>query len=117
MSVPSHSPLMESAAVKLKEELESTTLGEFKVPLVSNVEALATVDKNEVIELLTRQLVSPVRWVEVIQRLKSEGVELIVEIGPGKVLSGLVKRIDKEIKTLSVQVPGDIEALKEVLGQ
>ncbi len=114
VSVASHSPLMAAAAEGFdSEELSKVNWGGFNVPLVSNVEAKVTDDSSEVRSLLKRQLTSPVRWVEVIECLKEEGVEALVEVGTGKVLTGLVKRIDRAIETLNFGLPEDLDKLKE----
>lgn len=116
VSVASHSPLMEAAAEGFDvEELSKVKWGGFNVPLVSNVEATVTTDSSEVRGLLKRQLTSPVRWVEVIECLAAEGVDVVVEIGTGKVLTGLVKRIDRAIETLNFGLPEDLDKLKEAL--
>jgi [acyl-carrier-protein] S-malonyltransferase len=111
VSVPSHSALMEPAAEKLSMELIRVEVREPKVPLVSNVEAEPVTDSAKIRWLLRRQLTSPVRWVDIIKRMKSEGVGVTLEIGPGKVLSGLVRRIDKEMETYNFGEPGDLEKL------
>lgn len=116
VSVPSHSPLMKPAAERLDAELSKISFNAFSFPLISNVEATPSSDSARVRGLLKRQLTDPVRWVDIIKRMRSEGVEAAIEIGPGKVLSGLVKRIDKDIQTLNFSNPGDLGKLKEVLG-
>lgn len=116
VSAPSHSPLMEGAAVRLAEALEGVDVRPFSVPVVTNVEAAPTTDASRIKGLLVAQLTSPVRWVEVIGRMKKEGVTDIVEIGPGKVLSGLVKRIDREINTYNLTETSDLEKVIEAAG-
>ena len=108
VSVPSHSPLMTGAADKLAEALSNIKLGAFSVPVVSNVEATPSSDPGKTVELLKRQLFSPVRWTSSVKALASGGIDTAVEIGPGKVLTSLVRRIDKTIKTHSISEPGDI---------
>lgn len=115
VSVPSHSPLMAGAAEKLGLELSGMELGEPSVPLVSNVEASPVTDSARIKELLQRQLTSPVMWVDIVKRLKIEGVHATVEIGPGRVLTGLVRRIDREMDTYNFGEPGDLEKLKGLL--
>lgn len=116
VSVASHSPLMEAAAEAFdSEELSKVQWGSFNVPLVSNVEAGLTTNSSEVRSLLKRQLTSPVRWVEVIECLAGEGIEAVVEIGHGKVLTGLVKRIDRSIETLNFAVAEDLDKLRQAL--
>ena len=106
VSAPSHSPLMEGAVRRLAAVLENVEVRPFAVPVVTNVEATPTTDASRRKGLLVAQLTSPVRWVEVIGRMKKEGVTDIVEIGPGKVLTGLIKRIDREINTYNLQTLG-----------
>lgn len=117
VSAPSHSPLMEQAAKRLDEELRGITLYNMDVPVVTNVEAEPVTDPSRIRELLTRQLVSPVRWVDIIRRMKKEGVGRIVEIGPNRVLTGLVKRIDKEIAAFNLNEASDIDKVVEAVGR
>lgn len=116
VSVPSHSPLMEGAARRLDRELAKVTFGEFKIPLVTNVEARLCRERERVRELLVRQLVSPVRWTDVVRRMRAAGISITIEIGPGSVLSGLIRRIDSSITTLNFSAPGDIEAVRNLSG-
>lgn len=111
VSVPSHCSLMEEAGKRLKDELAGLKLGEFGMPVISNVDAAPYPSVKEVVNLLVRQLSSPVRWDESVLYLKGEGVDTIIEVGPGKVLSGLVKRIDREIVTLNME---DIQSLEKI---
>jgi [acyl-carrier-protein] S-malonyltransferase len=115
VSVPSHSPLMEGAASRLRLELEKTNFGKFSAPVVTNVEAEPLSDTSRVRELLTRQMTSPVRWVDTIIKMKAEGVGLIIEIGPGKVLTGLVKRIDADIAAANLSDVADMPAVASLL--
>lgn len=115
VSAPSHSPLMENAAEMLDSELGRIRFGSFKTPVVTNVEAEPLTDPSRVRELLKLQLTSPVRWVDIIKRMRVDGVGTVVEVGPGKVLTGLVKRIDKEINALSLGESGDMDAVLEAL--
>ena len=112
VSVPSHCVLMESAAVKLKEELGKIEMCGLAIPVISNVDALPYPSSEEVTNILARQLSSPVRWEESILYLRDHGVETVIEVGPGRVLSGLVKRIDRGIKTLNIE---DVQSLKKIL--
>ncbi len=116
VSVPSHSPLMTGAAEKLAEALSKIELGSFSVPVVTNVEGTPSNDTSKTVELLKRQLFSPVRWVDSVRALASEGIEATVEIGPGKVLTSLVRRIDKSIETHNISEPANIGKLLESLG-
>jgi [acyl-carrier-protein] S-malonyltransferase len=96
VSVPVHTPLMQVAADRLKKDIDSLQWSDLKVPLVNNVEAQALSSAEEVRGSLVRQLPSPVRWQETIQAMSRMGITHFVEIGPGKVLTGLVKRIVPE---------------------
>ncbi len=111
VSAPSHSPLMEGAAQRLSEELKKITIKPLSVPVISNVEAAQVADSSVLAGLLARQLTSPVRWVEIIKRMKKEGVTRIIEVGPGRVLTGLIKRIEPEMETFNLDGPADIDKL------
>ncbi len=115
VSVPSHSPLMMGAAEKLATSLLEIELGAFSVPVVTNVEGTPSSDPTKTVELLKRQLFSPVRWVDSVRALASGGIEAVVEIGPGKVLTSLVRRIDKSIKTHNISEPADISKFLDSL--
>ncbi len=111
VSAPSHSPLMAGAADRLAEELASVELKPFNAAVYSNVEAAPIPDVSSVADLLKRQLVSPVRWVDTINNMKLDGVGAMLEVGPGRVLTGLVRRIDKSIKTFNLDNAGELDAL------
>jgi len=114
VSAPSHSPLMAKAAERLRAELDRLTFKSLSIPVLTNVEA-SVADSSRIKELLVRQLTSPVRWVDIIKRMKSDGISDIFEIGPGKVLSGLVKRIDKDMNPLNLNEIGDMEKVQDAL--
>ena len=118
VSVPSHSPLMAGAAERLDEELSKINLNDFKIALVTNVEA-RPLNKTELVrDLLKRQLTSPVRWVEIIRGLKNNAmIGIILEVGPGSVLTGLIRRIDGQIVALNFSEPGDMDKVKRYLGK
>ena len=115
VSAPSHSPLMASAAERLAAELASVELRPFKLPVYSNVEAAPIADASAAADLLKLQLVSPVRWVDTINNMKLDGIRAVVEVGPGRVLTGLVRRIDKSIKTFNLDNAGELDALSASL--
>ncbi len=117
VSAPSHSPLMAPAAERFAKELEGVEFSRPTVPIVTNVEAELTSDPKAFADLLIRQLTSPVRWVETIEKMKSEGVEAIIEIGPGTVLTGLIKRIDKSIVVYNLASVNDLGELLKVFGE
>jgi [acyl-carrier-protein] S-malonyltransferase len=112
VSAPFHCSLLKPAGEKLAVELEKIELYNINIPVVTNVTAEFMEDKSQVKDLLIRQVSSSVLWEESIRKMISAGVETFVEIGPGKVLSGFVKKIDKSIKTLNVE---DIESLNKTL--
>jgi [acyl-carrier-protein] S-malonyltransferase len=111
VSAPFHSPLMKGAGERLAKEIEPISVGELKIPVVTNVEAEINEDRNRVKPLLVAQVSSPVRWEESMKRMVQEGIERVFEIGPGKVLSGLMKRIDSKVETATIE---DIQTLKRI---
>jgi len=113
VSVPSHCALMKPAAERLSRDLDGVKLLPLKIPVVTNVDAVPITSGDLAKEALVRQLASPVLWVDTIQRMVQEGITTFVEIGPGTVLSGLVKRIAKEARTYHIEDP---ESLEETLG-
>jgi [acyl-carrier-protein] S-malonyltransferase len=104
-----HSPLMEFAQTGLAEALEKADIKNSQVPVYSNVMAEANQDAAKTRELLLKQLTSPVRWSEIIENMIKDGVTLFVETGPGKVLSGLNRRINRDIECIAV---GDLETVE-----
>ena len=110
VSAPFHCPLMQPAADVMQEALEKVTLSTPRVPLIANVLAAEITEPNAIRQRLVEQVTGLVRWRESVQYMKSQGVETLVECGTGKVLSGLVKRIDKEMTGLALNTPADIEA-------
>lgn len=113
VSVPSHCTLMRPAADKLAVDLSALTIASAAFPVLHNVNVAEAGDADELRDLLARQLFSPVRWVETVQALPERGVELVIEAGPGKVLCGLGKRINKELKTLPITDPAGLDAALE----
>jgi [acyl-carrier-protein] S-malonyltransferase len=108
VSAPFHCALMAPAAARLEEVLAPVTVGTLTCPIITNVEARASSDRARVKELLVRQVVSPVRWEESVEELARQGCAQAIEMGPGRVLSGLVKRIAPGIRC----TPGeDLEAV------
>ena len=95
VSAPFHSPLMKPAGERLEKALEEISVNDLKIPVVTNVEAEVNTSKEKVKGLLVAQVSSPVRWEESMRKMIEKGIEQVVEIGPGKVLSGLMKRIDQ----------------------
>lgn len=112
VSAPFHSPLMAPAREGLTPLLEATAFADPRVPVVTNVDAAAVTSGKDAREALRRQIDSPVRWIESVETMRRDhGVERFVEIGPGSVLSGLVRRIVDGVEAVSVSEPGDLEAL------
>lgn len=108
VSGPFHSSLMKPAGEILKEALEKFNFVDAKTPLIANTTAEEIVEVDRLKEELYRQSFGPVKWVDTINKMKSLGVTKIYEIGPGKVLNGLIKKIDKEIEVLNVEKLEDI---------
>lgn len=110
VSAPFHSSLMAPAAERMAEALAKASLKAPAIPVVANVVARETSAPQEIRDLLVRQVTGRVRWTESVFYMKEKGVDTMVEIGAGKVLAGLVKRIDKDIRVISVGEPADIDA-------
>jgi [acyl-carrier-protein] S-malonyltransferase len=115
VSAPFHCALMKPAADVMAEALANTTMLPPRVPLVANVTATAVSDPLTIRDQLVQQVTAMVRWRECCLFMKSQGVATLVELGAGKVLTGLAKRIDPELTGLSVQTPADIEAFAKTL--
>jgi [acyl-carrier-protein] S-malonyltransferase len=109
-----HSPLVESAAKRLRPALESVNFSEPATPFMSTVTARVE-DAQRLVDLLVQQLTGPVKFTQAVRGLVQEGVELFVEIGPGQVLSGLLRRCDRSLKAVSVGDPESLRRLQEAL--
>jgi [acyl-carrier-protein] S-malonyltransferase len=116
VSGPFHSPLMRPAAEKLRDELAKIVLDRMAAPVVSNVEATGNSDPSKVVDLLYRQMFSPVRWEESVRAMVAEGTELFIEVGPQKVLTNIVKRITGEVPCYHVETIEEIEAVGGMIG-
>ncbi len=103
VSAPSHTPLMQDAADAMAEELSGITINTPACPVWSNARAKTLTEAADIRDALVEQLISPVRWTETVQQLSGQGINQAIEMGPGKVLAGLVRRIDKNISVASVQ--------------
>ena len=103
VSAPFHCALMKPAQYRLSADLDATQVADPQVPLVNNVSAAVVTSASLVREGLKQQVTAPVRWEESVRRLRVEGVDLFVEVGPGKVLSGLVRQIDRAAECLRVE--------------
>ncbi len=115
VSAPFHSSLMKPAAEALREKLASVALKSPRFPVVNNIDVAVQTEPDAIREALYRQAFGPVRWVEVTQALKARGLTHIFECGPGTVLSGLVKRVDAEIVSASLNTPAGLKAVQELL--
>ncbi len=111
VSAPFHSSLMAPAAERMQAAFEEVVVKAPSVPLVANVTAQAVQDPSEIKSLLVQQVTGQVRWTSSVRTMIDQGVTNFVELGAGKVLSGLLRRIDKEVSGQSIETPADIEAL------
>ena len=109
VSAPFHCPLMKPAADVMAEALANTVIKSPAVPVIANVTAATVIDPDEIRRLLVEQVTAMVRWRESVHVMKDAGVDTLIELGAGKVLTGLTKRIDGELTGISLQAPQDIE--------
>lgn len=110
VSAPFHCRLMQPAANEMKDALADTTINAPRVPVVANVLAAATSDPEQIRTLLVQQITGTVRWRESVLWMKEQGVTELIELGAGKVLAGLAKRIDKDMAAQSIETPEQIDA-------
>ena len=115
VSAPFHSSLMKPAADRLKEQLAGIEFATPRIPVINNVDVAVETDADRIRDALYRQAFGPVRWVECVQAIKANGPTTLVECGPGKVLAGLVKRIDPELTGVPMFDPASLAAAKEML--
>lgn len=115
VSVPSHCALMVPAAEKLTLELENVTFNMPKIPVINNVDVAIEESPEEIKSALIRQLHSPVRWTETVEKLVSHEITNVIEMGPGKVLQGLIKRINKSITCVSLNNQTTLSQAKELI--
>jgi [acyl-carrier-protein] S-malonyltransferase len=115
VSTPNHSPLLKSAGERMRDALEGVTIRPPVVPVVANVTAAEVADPDMIRRLLAEQVTSRVRWRESVASFRSLGVAMTVEVGGNKVLTGMVRRIDKELETVNLDSPADIEAFAKTL--
>ena len=115
VSGPFHSPMLRSAGEKLGKELMTVQLGELKIPYVTNVTAEYVTDSSRIRELLTRQVYSPVRWEQSIRKMIAQGVDTFVEIGPGRTLTGFLRKIDRNVTVYQVNTWEDAKQIMEEL--
>jgi [acyl-carrier-protein] S-malonyltransferase len=112
VSAPFHCSLLKPAGEKLAAELDKVVLGDMKIPVVTNVTGEAVTDKELVKDLLIKQVSTSVLWEKCIKTMLDQGVDTFVEIGPGKVLSGFVKKVNKDVKVLNIE---NLESLNKTL--
>jgi len=110
VSVPSHCELMRPAAERFAEHLQQTVIRAPAIPVIQNVDVTAHDDPAAIRDALKRQLYSPVQWVRTVESMRGAGIQRILEAGPGKILTGLCKRIDKELMTAAVYDPDSLNA-------
>ncbi len=115
VSAPFHCSLMKPAAERLRERLDSVALAAPRMPVVNNIDVAAPAEAAAIRDALYRQAFGPVRWVEVVQALRARGITHFVECGPGKVLTGMVKRIDAEAVAMALYDPGTLQEAKGLL--
>jgi [acyl-carrier-protein] S-malonyltransferase len=117
VSAPFHSSLMQPAALRLETDLRATTFRPLRVPLVNNADAELTTSGDEARESLIRQVTLPVRWEESVRELIDQGVNTFVEVGPGRVLTGLLRQIDRSIHVFNVEDEKSLRSTLERLAQ
>ena len=115
VSAPFHCSLMKPAAEALRERLASVALAAPQIPVINNIDVASPVDAAAIRDALYRQAFGPVRWVEVVRALRALGLSTVVECGPGKVLAGMVKRIDTEALSAAVFDPASLQEAKRML--
>ena len=114
VSIAAHSPLMAPAAGALRHAIEATTIYPPSMPVIGNVHALPLLTVADIQQDLAAQLTSPVRWTDSMRFLATQGVDTVIEVGSGDVLTNLMKRIDKGIRRINVGDPDGIEKLREL---
>lgn len=117
VSAPFHCALMEPAQKKLEPELRSAAFGALRIPLVTNVDAEAIASGEEARDALIRQVTMPVRWLDSIRELIEEGVRIFVEVGPGKVLCGLLRQIDRSVRCFNVEDAASLNSTLDKITQ
>jgi [acyl-carrier-protein] S-malonyltransferase len=115
VSVPSHCALMHPAAERMRERLQQVQIHAPRIPVLHNVHVRSETTPEAIREALVRQVESPVRWVETVRRMTADGVDRLIECGPGRVLAGLNKRIDKNAQTLPVYDPETLRQARATL--
>lgn len=117
VSAPFHSALMKPAEERFAVDLEAATFADPGIPVYVNVDAEPISAGGVARECLIRQVSRPVRWQQSIERMVADGVELFVEVGPGKALNGMIRRIDKTVKRVNVEAPKDFDAARAAIAE
>jgi [acyl-carrier-protein] S-malonyltransferase len=115
VSVPSHCALMQPAAERLGEMMQTISFGVPVTPVLHNVSVAEAANADEIRQLLVQQLYSPVRWVETVEEIATRGASVVIEAGPGKVLTGLAKRIDKSLQAVALFDPASLDNTLEAI--
>ena len=115
VSIPSHCELMKPASVQLNQKLKSVNFNQFNIPVINNVDVDLYSDSNSIVDGLTRQVFSPVRWADTIRYFVSKDIRVSVEFGPGGILSGLCRRIDKSIHIIKLDSVASIDKFNELV--
>ncbi len=115
VSAPFHSSLLKPASDRLREYLEDVTFNSPSIPLINNVDVAVIHDTAAIKDALVRQAASPVRWVETVQKMHADGISRVIECGPGKVLTGLVKRINAELTADGITDQASLDSILETL--
>ena len=115
VSAPFHSSLMKPAAERLKEKLAETVFALPQIPVLNNIDVAVETEVDRIRDALYRQAFGPVRWVESVRALKARGISHIIECGPGKALTGMVKRIDAELVAAAINDPASLAEVKALL--
>jgi [acyl-carrier-protein] S-malonyltransferase len=116
VSAPFHTSMLKPAADKLQKELESVEFGKMNVPVITNVTGDYIKETGDIKDLLKRQVMSSVLWENTIRKMIEDGVDTFIEIGPGKVLSGFIKKVDRKVKVANVEDLKSLEKALEVIG-
>jgi [acyl-carrier-protein] S-malonyltransferase len=117
VSAPFHCALMMPAQQRLERDLRSTKFCALKIPLITNVDAQAITTGDEARDALIRQVTAPVRWLDSVREMIESGVTVFVEVGPGKVLTGLLRQIDRSVRVFNVEHSASLQSTMEKLAQ
>ena len=113
VSGPFHTSLLKPAADKLSAELDKMQLNDMQIPVITNLTAEVVEDKSEVKDILTKQVMSPVKWEQSVKKMIELGVDTFIELGPGKTLSSFVKKISRDVAVYNVE---DLKTLEKLVG-